>query len=277
MHPRSRSHRMMALGGIVGVIPFLIAAAVAPGPRWLGPAPLPSAPLHSFLEVRADGSWRVSWGEIERLATAIAWDEQGGERNHVLHPRSCLSCGVVASIFPPPVAAGPAPSDSAGQLDLARREAARLADGQFVARIVSFGDFPPLGLRAGDNYLFAWRPRWLGRPDQDGMTTPTHMAVLNAKDRTVIGFEFRPHGGIGAQVAGGLRETKPDSTLSVAALRCRNNGWRACFVDSREVQQYGPFGGGFFGVGEAPAQLFSQPWVSCARYGCCCGGTNCHI
>lgn len=264
--------------GAIGTGATLVLLAAGAGP--LPPGPLAggggAAPLHPYLGVHPNGAWVVAWGDIERLATAIAWDERAGERNHVLHPRTCLSCGVVASIFPPPLAEARPAADSAAQVQEARQEAARLAGGQFVAKIVSFGDFAPLGLRAGDNYLFVWRPVRLGRPDQDGWVPPTHMAVLNAKDRTLIGFEFQPHGGIGAVGAGGPTHTLDDSTLSVAALRCRSNGWRACFVDSREVQQYGPFGGGFFGVGMPPAQLFSQPWVSCARYGCCCGGTNCH-
>lgn len=149
-----------------------------------------------------------------------------------------------------------------------------------VAKIQSDGDFAPLKLAAGDNYFVVWYV-------QSGSTEEWHGAIANAQGRSEIPFKFEEHWRNNKPNNPDTEPTAPDevSTSVKECWKASNPTRRACFVDSRDDwKKPGSSSGGQgsdppvgVGIGLTAQGLFlTQPWVSCAQYGCCCGGTNCH-
>lgn len=141
-----------------------------------------------------------------------------------------------------------------------------------VAKIQSTADFAPLHLSgASDNYFVVWH---------DVKADTWHGAILNRNARTVLtDFTFEKHWQGGGQPTDQDAEnTAPPTELPQRFKDCWNadrGTRRACFAEA--PAEHAPTPGMGFGLGMFPLrQGGSQPWVSCAQYGCCCGGTSCH-
>ena len=217
---------------------------------------IPGSPTWAarVLDKGAAGTYVISWAEISVYIRQYSFDNPTGERNHKLVPT--FGDSVRASIFP---VANVWTVPTTGEL---------FGRGHIVARIVSTGNFPALGLIQGpENYLFVW---------QSGRTV--RMVVLNAERRSELKFHYAAHGDVLANEAPAIiAGQKPNpGKLSNAALECIAKGYKACFVDSQDHQIVDARASGMFQLASFQGGGGSQPWVSCVLLGCCCGGTNCH-
>jgi hypothetical protein len=226
--------------------------------------------------IRDNAQLQPSWEQVMSCLRTMQVDLALGDTNHTLLPAESHSTvtGIgyaVASIYPRHNVWWDNAPDPAGKV---------------TARIESNRRYVRLGLNAtSQNYVIV-----AGLPS----STP-QMIVVNADGATAIGNQeggakYIPHGPIvGAQQRPLIDPEPPparaagptDGGLSPAALQCFLSGMKACFIDS-PTQRIEPLQGGFaFGFGRGI--LLSSvnpgttvPWVACAKYGCCCGGTQCH-
>ncbi len=217
------------------------------------------------------GSYQVPWEKIHGVGSAMVFDDERGEHDHVLQP---ATSGTMADIAPAHRDWN-APKTPA----LYVKELNSMGCGQITARVQATGGHAPLGLIKGVNYLVVWRD-WkltLHGYDWGGF----HMASVNPEKRMEYANpHYTAHGKMGTE--GWMDSTK--AKLSVAALECSTStaaGLKACFVDSDSVWRAAgatPGGAGFIPLPATRATgYFSQPWSACVLFGCCCGGTQCHM
>lgn len=255
--------QVAAVGALVLVASaagFVVAQLTADG-RATCPGKLGAAPAEVLDEAK------YSWDQLVKDADASGYDTRG-ESDHELVDGQGNPSGHKASIH-------------RVHRSTSRKKTCFRSQPIAVAKIQSSGDFAPLSLAAGENYFVVWY-------EISGGTETWHGAVLNPRGRNEIPFTFEEHwqGNAPGNPDDAL---DPPDEMSGAVTECWKDGnptRRACFVDSRTEWKKagapppGQGGAGPLGVGAGlpGLQLFggSQPWVSCAQYGCCCGGTNCH-
>jgi hypothetical protein len=143
-----------------------------------------------------------------------------------------------------------------------------------VAVIQTTEDLPPylgVGTTENKNYFVVWHDKTVS-PDK------WHGAILNQSTRTEYAeFTYLPHWRQGHPNKPD-DETNPPTELAPIYDAC----WsatkptrRACFGEPTTQVAAGVGMG--LGLGTLVLrQGDSEPWVSCAAYGCCCGGTGCH-
>ena len=203
----------------------------------------------------------IDWKAIEPCLEGMRLaDRSRGEQNHPMRP----------------LKTDKKPEDTASILPRANiwwDDRSDVKGGRVMARIRSRHGYPRLGLISGNNYLLF------------GGDGPAVMAIVNSGGAWAASTpqaEYKPHGEI--TVPGYTADPNdppkpktpdPQGGLSIAALRCAEHGWKACFVDSNVDQRSRDAAGlgiGFLDQGGGS----SQPWVACTKYGCCCGGQQCH-
>lgn len=213
------------------------------------------------------------WATLDKEAAAFSYDGAQGEPDHLLW-------------------VGGAPSKAKATIDPVSKGSTRKAScfdqrAVVVAKITADADFSSLepdekgmSLTQGVNYFVVWMDAG----------SDWHGATVNQKERIEVKpFKYEEHWR-------GNKPPDPDDPavplpdeVSKSVKECWKGGpgsgrkW-ACFVDEQDIwirtppppptPAPGPLG---IGVGLGGMQGGgSQPWVSCAQYGCCCGGTKCH-
>lgn len=230
--------------------------------------------------LRGNTQLEMSWEEAMSCLATMQVDTALGETNHTLLPAESHSTVTdigyaTANIYPRHNVwwgAPPAP------------------EGRVMARIESDRSYRRLGLDAStQNYLVVWTVS-----DPASTTTDPVMVVVNANGVKSIGTAeggptYIPHGpitgytqrpGIDPPALTPRAGSAEGGGLSAAALKCFTNGWKACFIDSATEQvEPRPLAFAGFGIGMPLVRVSpgtTVPWVACSKYGCCCGGTQCH-
>lgn len=136
-----------------------------------------------------------------------------------------------------------------------------------VGLIYPRADFQDLYLKgAANNYFVVWRNT------KEPELTQWHGAILNDTARNPIPFTFKKH-------PKKDDDPTPPDNLNDPYKECWKNQQRACFGEVPPPMPPPPPAPGLglgFGLGVFRPGGGSQPWVSCAQYGCCCGGASCH-
>jgi hypothetical protein len=147
-----------------------------------------------------------------------------------------------------------------------------------VGLIYPRADFADLHLKgAANNYLVVWH-NTSEDPDPEDNPNPTswHGAILNGDGRNPIPFTYKSHP---KQDPKQDSDTDPPGNLNDPYKKCWKDQQRACFGELQASAPPPPPAPGLgFGLGLSPLREGggSEPWISCAQYGCCCGGTGCH-
>lgn len=214
-----------------------------------------------------DGTFSMSWSEVQAIATATDFAPEVGEVGHLLQP---VEHGTTADIAPTrrDWSALPDPATYSNELN-------KMGCGQITAQVTASGPHAPLGFAAGLNYLVVWLD-WQPNKLIGGKWTTFHMAAVNESSRKQYETpRYTPHWAF--TNTGPIDSTK--AKLSPSALQCVNATLKACFVDSENDWKAGPSGPSPIGAGFVlPTQFYaSQPWTACVLFGCCCGGKQCHI
>ena len=219
----------------------------------------------------------VSWNVLGPCLN-MKFDDSLGEKDHPLLPLQMAAAST-------PIALPPTSEDTAS---IAPRHniwwdaRSDMGAGRVMARVTSRHGYAGMGLIEGANYLIVWGG-YAG--------SPLEMAMLNNLRVTrITNPDFREHGPVMVPRYHYVDGDPPVPTsgedlqtalanqsghLSPSALKCRMSGLKACFVDSKDVQRANPTPG--LGIGFGIFQGGgSQPWVACSKYGCCCGGQQCH-
>jgi len=233
------------------------------------------------------GSQLPDWPAVHICLLNMAIDVGKGEKDHLLVPLESHTIDVIkldsvrASIFP--------------RRNIWWDRLHAMKAGRVMAKVEAQGQYDRLGLtkeNQGDNYLVVWGSKPLKMAMINDRGSATLLSAPNTVPEDADDPRYIGHGPI--TVAGFTpdpsdpppngnphhpvlsdRSPDPSGSLSVGALQCVTAGKKACFVDGKESQVTPPVGA--FGIG---MPLFnggsSQPWVSCTKYGCCCGGQQCH-
>jgi hypothetical protein len=146
-----------------------------------------------------------------------------------------------------------------------------------VGMIYPRGDFQDLYLKgAANNYLVVWH-NTSEDPDNDNPNPQSwHGAILNGDGRNPIPFTYKSHP---KQDPKEDSATEPPGNLNDPYKQCWKDRQRACFGELPASAPPPPPAPGLgFGLGLSPLREGggSEPWISCAQFGCCCGGSGCH-
>ena len=198
---------------------------------------------------------RYSWATLLGDVKALTFDSRG-ETGHTL-----MKGGN----------AGPQASIQRTEKSAKRKESCFDDKPVVIAYIQAEADFDVYqgaGTAEKKNYFVVWH---------DTKADKWHGAILNEMSRTEFAnFTYLPHWRKG-HPSDPDAETVPASELAPhidACWNATNPTRRACFGEPLST------GGTGMGFGVALSKLLragdTEPWVSCAQYGCCCGGNGCH-
>ena len=251
-------------------------------------------PLTGLMGRKGDGSWVVPWDRINGHISAITFEADLGERNHILHP--VIVRGADTAKADIASAAGTEKMNESQSLHA-------LKCGRVIARITATADHDELHFKRGLNYLVisrtdppeninsAWifviiNPEANHRYSLDKFTYTPHVTgyespvfvgqgrlVRETAQRDMIRPRFA---GESPRVA--ARSSVTGNHLSAKADNCRARGFKACFIDQLHVEQARPAGSSGLRalLRRFRSHSVSQPWVPCPLFGCCCGGDACH-
>ena len=121
-----------------------------------------------------DGTFSMSWSEVQAIATATDFAPEVGEVGHLLQP---VEHGTTADIAPTrrDWSALPDPATYSNELN-------KMGCGQITAQVTASGPHAPLGFAAGLNYLVVWLD-WQPNKLIGGKWTTFHMAAVNESSR----------------------------------------------------------------------------------------------